>query len=475
MPMSDIRFYTLFIHCLILSLLFGCSQPPPALQRVLNRGELIVLTRTDPTTYSINESGFVSGFEYDLATLFADKLGVNVRFELPEQFHDILQFTSENKADFAAAGLSVTPERKQILQFTPPYYEVTQQLVYHYRTRRPKSIKYLADSFFEVLAGTSHAENLRRLKKNGSDLSWVEAYNTDVLTLVEMVNNGLLDYTITDSNQFEIFRSRFPELNVAFSISEPEQIAWAFPKSDDHSLYDEAVKFISDLKQTGVLKQLQDKHFGYSKHLNYVGICTFRRHFNSRLQALKPFLHQSAEKYGIDRTLLAAVAYQESHWNRHAVSPTGVRGIMMLTRNTAKQMQIENRLDPQQSIDGGAHYLATRLQKIPARIFEPDRTWMALASYNIGLGHLEDARILTQKQGANPDRWVDVKERLPLLAKKRWYKQTKHGYARGNEAVTYVTNIRQYIDMLKQLELTEAESQNGTETDETFNMQLPAL
>jgi Predicted soluble lytic transglycosylase fused to an ABC-type amino acid-binding protein len=267
-----------------------------------------------------------------------------------------------------------------------------------------------------------------------------------------MVNDHLLDYTVVDSNQFQLIRGQFPNLNVAFDIAKPEKIAWAFPLGEDLSLYNEAVKFLNNLKETGVLKQLQNKHFGYSKQLNYVGICTFRQHAQNRLGKLKPFFHLAAETYNFDWTLLAAVAYQESHWDPKATSPTGVRGIMMLTKATAKQMKVSNRLDPAQSIKGGARYLRTRIQKIPERIPEPDRTWMALASYNIGFGHLEDARILTQQQGGNPDRWIDVKKRLPLLTQKEWFEKTKHGYARGNEPVTYVENVRQYIKMLNQLE-----------------------
>ncbi|PHS73399.1 MAG: membrane-bound lytic murein transglycosylase MltF [Cycloclasticus sp.] len=463
--------FFVFLCWLFLS---SCSKPLSALQQVKNRGELIVLTRLDPTTYTINEAG-EKGFEYDLATLFAVKLGVRARFVLPKQFHDILKLTAEHEADFAAAGLSVTPQREHLLHFTQPYYEVTQQVIYHYRSRRPKSLKYLNDSFFEVLAGTSHAENLRRLKKDNSSLSWVEANNTNVFELVSMVNSGLLDYTVADSNQFQTYRSQFPQLNSAFNIAEPEKIAWAFPLSNDNSLYDEALIFLTELKESGVLKQLQDKHFGYSKNLNYVNICTFRRHLQSRLPKLEKSFHVASKKYGIDWKLLAAVAYQESHWNQHAISPTGVRGIMMLTKATAKHMGVLNRLDPAQSIDGGSHYLSTRLKKIPERIAEPDKTWMALASYNIGLGHLEDARVLTQRQGGDPDKWIDVEQRLPLLTERKWYKKTKHGYARGKEPVTYVKNIRQYFELLTQYELATTPIQDNINAEDAFNIRTPAL
>ena len=169
------------------------------------------------------------------------------------------------------------------------------------------------------------------------------------------------------------------------------------------------------------------------------------------------------------------MAYQESHWNQHATSPTGVRGIMMLTKATAKQMNVSDRLDPEQSIEGGSHYLATRMQKIPARITEPDRTWMALASYNIGLGHLEDARILTQRDNGDPDKWVDVKQRLPLLSEKKWYEKTKHGYARGHEPVIYIENVRHYFELLSQLEPSDEATNTNADADNALNRQLPAL
>lgn len=452
----------------------SCSKNSNALNTVIERGELVVLTRLDQTTYFLNDNG-ATGFEYELASLFADKLGVKVRFIFPSEFQNILELSDTHEADFAAAGLSITPQREQTLRFTPSYYEVTQQLIYHYRTRRPKSIMSLKSPFFDVIKGSSHSENLQQLQQQRPSLRWSEINQTTVYELVSMVNDGLLDYTIADSNQFQLIRGQFPELNVAFNISEPEKIAWAFPKNSDVSLYNAAVSFLDELKKEGSLQQLQDQFFGYSKALNYVGLCTFSAHQQNRLPKLRSFFQSSAINYQLDWKLLAAVAYQESHWDRHAVSPTGVRGIMMLTKPTANQMGVTNRLDPAQSISGGARYLASRIKKIPERIAEPDRTWMALASYNIGFGHLEDARVLTQLQGADPDRWVEVKKRLPLLEKKQWYNQTKHGYARGTEPVKYVENIRHYYRILsrahKQRQMLNEETTNGG----ALHIQPPAL
>ena len=151
----------------------------------------------------------------------------------------------------------------------------------------------------------------------------------------------------------------------------------------------------------------------------------------------------------MDWQLLAAVDYQESHWNPVAESPTGVRGMMMLTLPTARELGVDNRLDVTQSLRGGARYLKDIRRRLPDDIYEPDRTWLALAAYNIGMGHLEDARVITDRQGGDPHLWQDVMERLPLLQKRQFFETTRYGYARGVEAATYVQNIRHYYSILQ--------------------------
>jgi membrane-bound lytic murein transglycosylase F len=113
---------------------------------------------------------------------------------------------------------------------------------------------------------------------------------------------------------------------------------------------------------------------------------------------------------------------------------------------------VTNRLDAEQNIRGGAIYLEKLIKRVPERILEPDRTWLALAAYNVGFGHMEDARVLTQKSGGDPDKWAEVKKYLPLLIKKQHYRQTRYGFARGDVAVKYVDNIRRYYDTLKWLD-----------------------
>jgi membrane-bound lytic murein transglycosylase F len=168
------------------------------------------------------------------------------------------------------------------------------------------------------------------------------------------------------------------------------------------------------------------------------------------LPKYKQTFQAAGKKYDIDWTLLAAQAYQESHWNRYARSPTGVRGIMMLTLNTAREVGVKSRLNPQQSIYGGAKYLANLRARLPEEIAEPDRSWIALAAYNVGMGHIYDARKLAREQDKDPNLWHEFRDVLPLLTQKKYYKDLRYGYARGYEPVRYVRRIRNYHDMLLQ-------------------------
>ncbi len=350
----------------------------------------------------------------------------------------------------AAAGLTITDVRKQYLRFSTPYQMITEQVIYLGGTRRPRSVQDLQAGRLEVMAGSSHQRTLEVLKKRYPKLEW-QALDLDIETLLQRIEAKQSNYTVTDSNQFATLRRFYPRLKIAFDLTEPEPLAWAFSKNHDATLYKEAEKFFQHIRQNRILDQLLDQYYGHVDALGYVDIFTFHRHVKERLPKYRAYFEQAARQFGWDWRLLAAIAYQESHWNNNAKSPTGVRGIMMLTLQTAKHIRTKNRLDPKQSIPGAARYLAQIKARIPARIAEPDRTWLTLAAYNIGFGHLEDARVLTQSTGGNPDRWIDVKKHLPLLTQKKWYSKVKHGYALGHEPVRYVENVRNYYDLLVRL------------------------
>ena len=175
----------------------------------------------------------------------------------------------------------------------------------------------------------------------------------------------------------------------------------------------------------------------------------FQTNAAARLARYRAWFEQAATQVGLDWRLLAAIAYQESKWDPRAQSDQGAAGVMMLTADTAHAMGVRDRANPQQSIFAGARYLAQVRATIPERIAEPDRTWLAVAAYNVGLAHLEDARVITQALGKNPDSWGDVRARLPLLAQERWYSRVRGGYARGWEPVRFVDRIQRYLTLLE--------------------------
>lgn len=417
------------------------------LERIQSSGELSFITRNTPTTYYIGPQG-PTGFEYELASAFAHYLGVTPKVVISDEFSKILPSVSNKTAHLAAAGITVTELRRRFVNFSQSYQDITQLVIYKAGNKKPRSIENLRGAVIHVIRGSSHEELLKELKKEHDFLVWRSHESTDINMIMHKVDTGEYQYAISDSNDYEFNKRFYPGLRKGFHISQSQSLAWAFPKSKDNSVVDAANKFLQLSKENGLLQRLHEKHYSHVPGLNYAGALTFRKHIHSRLENLIPIFKQVAEENDIDWRFLAAVSYQESLWNPKAVSPTGVRGLMMLTKITAKQLGIENRTDPFDSTKGGASYLLKLKDRIPQRITEPDRTWMALAAYNVGFGHLEDARVLTQSRGGNPDQWADVRESLPLLTQKEWYKKTKFGYARGHEPVLYVRNIRNYYDLL---------------------------
>lgn len=433
---------------LIAVVLNACTPQRSALEQVLDSGELRVYTRNAPTTYYHGPHG-PAGMEYELARAFADRLGVRLKLVTEDNLQDMFIGLHKGRADLAAAGLTITEQRREQVRFAPAYQTITQQLVYrHGSLPQPKDIDTLSQGHLEVVANSSHAEQLRKLKQSHASLEWYENADTGSTELLTLVAQEIVDYTVADSNEVAINRRYLPELRVAFDISEPQELAWAMPKSEDTSLYQEVEKFFTDMRESGELAHLIKRHYEYVRNYDYAGTPFFMHHMRSRMPIYRRQFQNAAEKTGLDWRLLAAVAYQESHWNPLAVSPTGVRGIMMLTNMTADHLGVLDRTDPEESIHGGARYLQSlyeRFEDIP----EHDRMWFTLAAYNVGIGHVRDVQWITGQRGGNPKKWADIKANLPLLTQQKWYQQTRYGYARGNEPVKYVDNIRSYYDILR--------------------------
>lgn len=461
-----------FVILLAITLLFVLHGPASHLQGIKHSGALVVAIRNNATGYYEGPEG-LAGPEYDLARAFAERLGVSLRVVPANGLDATLKLVRDHEVAFAA-GLLLDDVQHSQVKLGPVYQEVTQQVVYRAGRPAPKSLERLLGRSIEVSKDGAQARRLATLREQAPALAWEERGQIDNEELLRLVAEGVVDVTVANSNEVTLNRRFYPELRVAFNLTDAQPLAWIFPADRDESLYQSAVEFFAEIKADGTLHQILERYYGHARRLDYVGTRTFMRHIEERLPRYRSAFETAAAAQGVDWRLLAAIGYQESNWNPRAKSPTGVRGLMMLTQRTAGQLGVQNRLDPEQSIMGGAEYLQAIRNRLPARIPEPDRTWMALAAYNVGFGHLEDARKITQRQDGDPDKWVDVMKRLPLLSQRKYYTQTRHGYARGHEPVQYVQNIRSYFDVL--VWYTDRERGRGMpETSPPYDILPPAL
>jgi membrane-bound lytic murein transglycosylase F len=459
----------------ILAALIGtCSSPPSMLEQVVQLGELRVVTRDTPTAYFVTPEG-PAGPEYDLVRGFAEELGVTLVIETVESVSEILPHVNEGKAHMAAAGLSMTESRREYLSFGHPYNSVDMHLIYKLGTGKPRSIEETIGRHIEVVAASSHSDMMESLSLAYPELDWSENADVEVTDLLEKVARGELDFTIADSTEFNIQRHFYPDLRIALDLRVDDPIAWAFKKNEGDSLLGRADEYLIRAGRAGFVAQVNDRYFGHTEKFDYVGTRAFIRHFESRLPRYRDLFEGAAESAGLDWRLVAAIGYQESHWRSHAVSPTGVRGIMMLTEATADYLDIEDRMDPASSIFGGARFFARQTERIPDSVDEPDRTWFALAAYNVGFNHIKDARQIVEWQGGDPDKWLDLAQALPLLAKQKWYSRVPYGYARGWEPVLYVNNIRNYYNIIKWLTENEADPVEEEETEAAAEPEIVAL
>ncbi|MED5274848.1 MAG: membrane-bound lytic murein transglycosylase MltF [Pseudomonadota bacterium] len=417
------------------------------LETIIAKNQINFITRIGPTTYYQNK-GVSAGFEYELMKDFSEYLGVELNIMTEESINKMILNLNNNTADIGV-GLAATKNKKEKLSFTYPYNRIDQVLVYNSDTRnRPKNIQDVLSGTIEVQKLSNHEEILNSLKLNHPKLKWISLENINTDELIELVNEGMIDYTILNSNEFEIYSQFYPNIKSAFKVSTSEPVAWALSLYNDGSLVNKLKEFFEYSINNNRLSTLFEKHFGHLNTFSFVGSKQFLRDIVLILPKYEQTFRDAAEEYNLDWRLIASVAYQESRWREDAVSYTGVRGLMMLTKNTAEYLGVKNRTDPFESISGGTKYLSLLLKRFPKDVLEPDRTWFALAAYNLGYGHVTDAFQLARNQNRNPYNWLEMKPILLQLSKSQYYKTTKYGYARGWEALKYVQNIRQYYDIL---------------------------
>ena len=444
-----INYFIIVVIALLATMIIGfnirwSNTQSSQIDNIISQGELRISAVSSPLIY-VDEQKQLHGFDYELAQGFAAYLGVTLKITIRPTYEEIFDDLENGHADIAVAGLLYNKDRLSKMKTGPSYLNVTQQLVYRKGTPRPKSFHDINGKLV-VMSGTAHASTLKDLAPEYPNLTWEENSKYTTNQLLEMLAEGEIDYVLEDSIAVALQQRIHPQIAVAFDLIDEHAITWYMSRNYDDSLGAALLDFFNSSNETDLLARLTEKFFSHVESFDYFDTITFINAINNKLPEYQPLFEKYATS--LDWKLLAAIAWQESHWNPLATSPTGVRGLMMLTKPTAATMGIADRLDPEESIKGGAAYLEYIMARLPDTIAEDDRIWFALSAYNMGYGHMQDVRKLTLMLGGDPDRWLDVKSRLPLLTQKKYYAQLTYGYARGHEAYRYVENIRRYHQSL---------------------------
>ena len=442
----------------LIAIMAGCSQgesetasthkSAEQLAPPQETGVLEVATRNGATTYYLDRHQNPIGPEFSLVSRFAESKGWTVNWTMHDSTAEVLQALEAGNTHLAAAGLTHLPSRSEQFTRGPAHTEITEQLVCHRDMRpMPRKPESMPEVSIAVTADSSYVETLNKLASEHEGITFTEDDSRTTEVLLSEVAEQDIDCTVADSNIVQVMRRHFPHLEVAMNLTQGNNLGWYLPAGSD-DLAGTTREWMNSTDGDEAIGYIESRYYAYIGEFDFVDLRALNRRIDERLPNFIDRFAEAETTTGMPADLLAALSYQESHWDPAAVSPTGVRGIMMLTRNTAESLGVMDRLDPVAAIDGGARYLADRHRRLPETIPEPDRTFLALASYNIGRGHLLDARQLARELGKNPDSWDDMKEVLPLKADKRYYPSTRYGYARGYEPVHYVQRIRNYRDVI---------------------------
>ncbi len=430
---------------ILLVLLTACTRLDPP-----GPGQpLIVGVPVDPVFQQLSPpTDGMQGFNRDLVGMFAESLDVQVKFVTAPDLPALEEMLYSGRIHMAAA----MPERQtgQALLYTPTLKSTRQVIAQHVNSLPIDTPEKLAGREIVVRPGAPQVQTLNDLKLTPPPII-NENSAVDELELLEGLARRRFELVATDALHFAVAANANPDLNIAYELPGKLDYAWAF-KPDNTRLHAQAVRFIDEAIADGKVRRLDDRYFGHIRRLGTRDIQFFLEHVRTRLPEFRYAFHDAQEITGIDWRLIAAIAYQESKWDPLATSFTNVRGMMMLTEDTADRLGVTNRLDARQSIIAGAKYMLVLMDELPPGIKNPDRLWFSLAAYNLGMGHLRGARSFAPSLNRDPNSWMDMKQVLPLMSRPEYYERLKSGRARGGEAVILVENIRNYFDVLSRLE-----------------------
>jgi membrane-bound lytic murein transglycosylase F len=442
-----------------LALASGCGVnelPPPREAQTL-----VVAVRPGPGSWFPGPDGAPQGLDHDLIERFARERKLPLTVVTVPDAGALIERVVAGEAHIGVGGLYRPPVVRAApaegaathppLRWTVGYETAEAVLAYARDGVRPRGFRDLAGASVAYVEASGLESTFAPIRREHPEVRWMPMKLMSADALLALVDEGKVDYAVVSSIDAAIGRNIYLDVDVAFPLGPKRELAWAV---DGHqaALVQELDAFLEERRRDGTLARLAERYFAPRGEVTRIDAGVFADRIRQALPRWRPVFVAAQEATGVEWRLLAAIAYQESQWDPDATSETGVRGFMQLTEDTARRLGVVDRLDPRQSVLAAARYLKDLKERLPKRIEEPDRTWIALAAFNIGLGHLEDARIQSQRDKRDPDRWRDVRTALPLLALPEYYEKARLGYARGGMPVAFVDRVRAYYDILLRTE-----------------------
>lgn len=416
------------------------------LKQVLSEREITLITRNTAQSYYLYRDQAM-GFEYDLAAAFAEYLGVRLTVALADDWQGMLERLKETPTGFVAAGAILTVSRTFPAALSDGYLPSRQLIVVHRENRKIRSSKDLAGQIVHVRKGSIYQKSLEAIKAGGIDVQIVPCEDTPAEELIRRVAEKTIGITIADSTIAILNRRYYPQIVLGESISGEAFRRWAVDPEAE-GLLAQINQFLKTIRANGRFAEIYDRYYANVDDFDFVDLRTYHRRLKSHLPKYKPIIQKAAEAHGFDWRLIAAQIYQESHFDPDAMSHAGAFGLMQLTEATAASLHVEDIFDPEENIQAGVRHLKY-LYDYFQEAGPMDRIHLSLAAYNIGQGHIFDARRLAAEQQLDPNKWSSVSYTLPLLRYPNYYRQAAYGYCRGTEPVEYVKQTMVYYDILK--------------------------
>ncbi len=428
---------------------YGCGEKQSSnnvLHGILKAGEITVCTRNNAHCYYLYREQAM-GFEYELAKAFADYLGVKLKVRIAEKWEGMIPDLMEGTGSFIAASMTIMPKRKKWVSFSNGYMPIQQYIIVHRNNRSIRCPDDLAGKTVHVREGTSYEERLNSLKNKGIALKIKLHDDLPTEELIRQVAEKKIEVTIADSNIALLNQMYYPQAILAYPISEQEFLGWAVNRNARNLLY-RINCFFKTIKENGKFNEIYNKYYANIDDFDYVDLRAYHRRLKSRLPKYKKIIMEAADYHGFDWRLIAAQIYQESHFNSKARSRSGAKGLMQLTSSTARSLGVKNILNPEQNINAGVQHLKD-LYDYFEKAEGLNRLFIALAAYNVGQGHMLDARNIAREMNLDPNKWSSLSTTLPLLTHPKYYKKAIYGYCRGTEPIEYINKIMIYYDILK--------------------------